>query len=492
MSSNRRRLLCALLLVFPLLFSSFAQAEALTEETGKPLYEGYLVSIREEYWQEYLDLPKVLSVVEAKQVSQDHRLMQFSDMEVVKNWFPAEAIAYYEPNYHMTLLEDSSSPPEPTPWNIAMINMNQTQSNFKGQGVRIAIIDTGIKKEHPDLNWEKIETGYNFADNNENTDDLNGHGTFVAGVIAAIPQNGNGVNGIAPEATIIPLKVIKSDGKILISWLIQALEAAVNEFDCDVINVSLGTTDDSEALRAAVNAVPDDVIMVAAAGNDGTAIYQYPAAYDKVISVGFVDQQEVIASKSQKNDQLTLVAPGQNVLGLDNTTLFSPNTITGSGSSFAAPHVAAAAALAKQARPNLTTNKFRNALSQTAKDLGEVGYDISYGYGLLQINALMDKLLTFGITTEVVLENELSKTWQLDFDQIPIGESMEVLIAGFQISGRMESLLVKAVTPDQYRSCQLVIEMPVTEATAKIKIFLLLSLSSGTPRWPSEVLYPKP
>lgn len=492
MNRNRRRLLCALFLIFPMLFTSLAQAEVLKQEAKEPLYEDYLVSIREEYWQDYLHLPKVLAVVDAKQISKRHRLMQFSNMEVVRNWFPAEAIAYYEPNYHMMLLEDPSNPPEPTPWNITMIDMDQTQVNFKGQGVRIAIIDTGIKTEHPDLNWDNIETGYNYADGNENTDDINGHGTFVAGVLAAIPQNGNGVDGVVPEATIIPLKVIDSDGTIKISWLIQALEAAVNQFDCDVINVSLGTSTDSAALRAAVNAIPEGVIIVAAAGNDGTALYQYPAAYEKVISVGFVDQKEVIADQSQRNDQLTLVAPGLNVLGLNNTTLFYPNTTERSGSSFAAPHVTAAAALAKQAKANLTAQEFRKALIQTSKDLGEVGYDISYGYGLLQIDALLDKILAFKITPTVVLEKEGSKTWQLDFDQMPLDESIDVLIAGFQISGRMESLFVRTLTPDQYRSSQWVFEMPVTEETEKIKIFLLSSLSSCSPRWPAEILYQKP
>jgi hypothetical protein len=489
LKSNRWRILFTFLLIFPVLFSSFAQAEVLPKENSEPAYDGFLVSIREEYWEDYLKLPKVFSVVAAKQISKDHRLMQFSDMEVVQNWFPEEAIAFYEPNYIITLLEDLEPP---VAWNLTAMDMDITRHQWTGEGVRVAIIDTGLYTNQPDLDYSKIEVGWNYAADNTDTNDTHGHGTFVTGVMAAISQNGIGTDGVAPGITIVPLKVTDENNASTVDRIISAIQDAITTYDCDIINISMGTVSDSISLREVIEGLPNEVIMVAAAGNNGDSTYQYPAAYPGTISVGSVNNVEIVSTFSQKNDQVTIVAPGEFLTGLRNTTTSFPNTVTGSGTSFAAPHVAGAAALAKQAKPNLTAQEFRDALTQTAKDLGEVGYDISYGYGLIQIDALMDKLLSFGITPKAVLESEQSKTWQLDFDQMPIGENIEVLIAGFQTSGRMESLLLRTVTPDQYRSCQLLIEMPVTEETAKIKIFLLSSLSSGQPRWPSLTLYQKP
>jgi len=489
MKSKRCRILCIFLLIFPVLFASFVQAEVLPNEDSNPTYDGFLVSIREEYWEDYLNLPKVLSIVAAKQISKDHRLMQFSDMEVVQNWFPDEAIAFFEPNYIITLLED---PELPVAWNLTVMDMEITRHQWTGEGVRVAVIDTGLYTDQPDLDYSKIEVGWNYAADNTDTNDTHGHGTFVTGVMAAIPQNGIGTDGIAPGITIVPLKVTDEYNASTVDRIISAIQDAITTYDCDVINISMGTVSDSISLREVIEGLPAEVIIIAAAGNNGDSTYQYPAAYPGTISVGSVNNTEIVSTFSQKNDQVTIVAPGESLTGLRNTSISFPNTVTSSGTSFAAPHVAGAAALAKQAKPNLTAQEFRDALTQTAKDLGEVGYDISYGYGLIQIDDLMDKLLTFSITATIVSESVQSKTWQIDFDQMPTGESMEVLIAGFQISGRMESILVRTVLPDQYRNCQLVIEIPVTEETAKIKIFLLASLSSSRPRWPSEILYQKP
>ena len=493
MNHKKYRIFCTLLLVSSLLFSSVAYADVTEEKKEvEPAYDGFLVSIREGYWEDYQRLPRVFSVVAAKHVSNAHRIMHFSDLSVVQNWFPEEAIAFYEPNYYMYLLEEPINQPEPIPWNLDIINMDETKEYFDGNGIRVAIIDTGIRKEYPDLNWNNIESGWNYADNNDKTDDFQGHGTFVAGVIGAIPQNGNMVDGVAPAATIVPLKVIKSDGSIPLDNVILAIEEAVSRFDCDVINISLGTKEDSVALRTIIESIPEDVIIVAAAGNDGDASYQYPAAYPRTIAVGSLNQEEIVSVKSQKNDQLTIVAPGESLTGLGFTSLFQPINVTGSGTSYAAPHVTGAAALAKQAKPTLTAQEFQEALIETAKDLGEVGYDTSYGYGLIQIDALMDRITTFRMTSILISESEQSKTWQLDLYQMPIGETVEVLISGYQVSGRMESLLFKTAIPDEFRRCQLLVEIPFSEETDRIKVFFLTSLSQCLPRWPNEVLYESP
>lgn len=490
MNHRKNRILCTLLLVSSLLFSSFAYADVTEEKKEvEPAYDGFLVSIREGYWEDYQRLPKVFSVVAAKHVSNAHRIMHFSDLSVVQNWFPEEAIAFYEPNYKVTLLEDSEYP---IAWNITTLNMEVTRNEWTGEGIRVAIIDTGLYPNQPDLDYSKVEQGWNYALANTDTADTHGHGTFVTGVIAAIPQNGLGTDGVAPEATIIPLKVTDDQNSSTVERIITAIQDAVTKYECDVINLSMGTTSDSISLKQVVESLPEDVVLVAAAGNDGDTTYQFPAAYPRTIAVGSVNQSEVVSAFSQKNDQLTIVAPGESLLGLDNTSLFYPNTVSGSGTSYAAPHVTGAAALAKQAKPTLTAQEFQEALIETAKDLGEVGYDTSYGYGLIQIDALMDRITTFRMTSILISESEQSKTWQLDLYQMPIGETVEVLISGYQVSGRMESLLFKTAIPDEFRRCQLLVEIPFSEETDRIKVFFLTSLSQCQPRWPNEVLYESP
>ncbi len=490
MKSKKVNFLCTLLLIFPLLFSNFAYADVHTEKKEvESTHDGFLVSIREGFWEDYQKLPKVFSVVAAKQISKTHRIMQFSEMSVVKDWFPEEAIAYYEPNYIVTLFED---PEYPIAWNQTALDMAVTRQEWTGEGVRVAIIDTGVYPNQPDLDYTKIETGWNYALENSETLDTHGHGTFVTGVVTAIPQNGLGIDGVAPGATIIPLKVTDDQNSSTVDRIISAIQDAVVKYQCDVINLSMGTPKDSISLRQVIEALPEDVILVAAAGNDGDTTYQYPAAYPRTIAVGSVNQSEVVSGFSQKNDQVTIVAPGESLLGLDNTSLFYPNTVTGSGTSYATPHVTGAAVLAKQAKPTLTAQEFRDALIETAKDLGEVGYDTSYGYGLIQIDALMARLTTFRMTSTLISESEQSKTWQLDLHQMPVGETVEVLIAGFRDSGRMESLIFRTATPDEVQRFQLLVEVPFTIETNRIKVFFLTSFSQCQPRWPNEILYEKP
>jgi subtilisin family serine protease len=195
---------------------------------------------------------------------------------------------------------------------------------------------------------------------------------------------------MAPDVEIVPLKCFSEQGG-KVSAVAQAIFDAADLFSCQVLNMSFGMETDSEALRSAVrHAAEQGVLLVAAAGNNGTTGLRYPAAYTQVIGVGAVDSGKAVSSFSQRNDSVFITAPGQDVYGLSIT---GPNAYqTWRGTSFSAPMVTAAAALALSVEPELTQAAFENLLRETAEDLGAAGYDTEYGYGLLRVDRLLSSL----------------------------------------------------------------------------------------------------
>ena len=258
---------------------------------------------------------------------------------------------------------------------------------ISGDGVRIAVIDSGVFAEHEDLTGVRIVPGMNYLGTDEasraDTTDTVGHGTFVSGLLAAA-LNGYGIAGLVPEAEIVPLRCF-SEKTGRISDVITAIYGAVDIYHCQVLNLSLGITSSSRLLREAVEyADTQGAIMVSASGNltsgthrdSGDPLY-YPAAYPEVVGVGAVGSALSIASFSMRNESVWVVAPGN---GLRSLSCLGPDQyVTGGGTSYAAPMVAATAAMALSVEPSLSREDFMSLLQDTAQDLGEPGYDIIYG-----------------------------------------------------------------------------------------------------------------
>ncbi|AZV52040.1 S8 family peptidase [Bacillus pumilus] len=226
-------------------------------------------------------------------------------------------------------------------------------SGFKGKGITIAVLDTGCDTEHPDLK-DQIIGGKNFTDDDngdaENVKDYNGHGTHVAGTIAATDQNG-GILGVAPEAKLLIVKVLGGEnGSGKYEWIINGINYAAEQ-KVDIISMSLGGPSNEPALQEAIqNAVKSGVLVVCAAGNEGdgderTEEFSYPAAYNEVIAVGSASLARESSEFSNANKEIDLVAPGEDIL----STL--PNHKYGrlTGTSMAAPHVSGALAIIKNA-----------------------------------------------------------------------------------------------------------------------------------------------
>lgn len=257
----------------------------------------------------------------------------------------------------------------------------------KGAGVKIAVIDTGIDYKHTDLD-SNYKGGYDFVNSDNDPMDDDGHGTHVAGIIAA-EDNGVGVVGVAPMANLYALKVLDSKGSGSYSDVIAALQWCV-DYDIQVTNNSYGSSGDpGYTVKAAFdNSALAVVLHVAAAGNSGNLTGTgdniiYPAAYDSVIAVAATDQSDKRASWSSTGPDLELSAPGVNIYS---TYIGIGGYATLSGTSMASPHVAGTAALVIAAG----IFDVRGQLQSTADDLGATEWDSKYGYGLVDADEAAD------------------------------------------------------------------------------------------------------
>lgn len=244
------------------------------------------------------------------------------------------------------------------PWGITRIAAPDAWDRTTGEGIRVGIIDTGIDRSHPDVG-ANVAAAVNVTRPNGSAADENGHGTHVAGTIAALDNN-FGVIGAAPKAKLYIAKAFDGDGSGRLSDVIAGLHWCILN-RCQVINFSFGSGEGNDSLRDAVRSAARHCIMVAAAGNNGRAdSVDVPARYPEVIAVAASDRANRIADFSSRGPQVTLAAPGVDVL----STVPGNRYASLSGTSMASPHVAAAVALLLKADPRLS----RSELVQLLKD----------------------------------------------------------------------------------------------------------------------------
>ncbi|NES87677.1 MAG: peptidase S8 [Moorea sp. SIO2B7] len=258
---------------------------------------------------------------------------------------------YIEPNYVYHTLEVPNDPDYSKQWNLRNINVEQAWDETKGDGITVAIIDTGVTPV-PDLKQTEFVQGYDFVNDRIEATDDNGHGTHVAGTVAQSTNNGYGVAGIAYKAKIMPLKVLAASGGGTIADIAEAIRFAADN-GADVINMSLGGGGASTLMEEAINyAYSKDVVIIAAAGNENRNSSAYPARYPKVISVSAIDAAGDKAPYSNYGAGVDISAPGGSETGKILQETIDPSTglpvFAGfQGTSMASPHVAGVAALIK-------------------------------------------------------------------------------------------------------------------------------------------------
>ncbi len=254
--------------------------------------------------------------------------------------------------------------------------------------IPIAIIDSGVDPDHPDL-MGKLLPGYNFVSGNTDTHDVLGHGTAVAGSAGALSNNSVGVAGVAWNNPIMPLVVLNSSNSASYSNIASAITYAVNN-GAKVINISIAGSSSSYTLQNAVNYAWDNGVLVfASAANNNTSARFYPAACTNAVAVAATDSADRKASFSNYGDWINLTAPGVSILTTSNGGGYG----YWSGTSFSSPVTAGLAALIWSANPQLSHQQIVEILQSTTDDLGATGFDNTFGHGRINAyNAMMDAL----------------------------------------------------------------------------------------------------
>ena len=300
-------------------------------------------------------------------------------------------VLYAEPNFRgrfeETLPAAPNDPGYSSQWWLPAVGDREMWALGRGTGVIVAVIDTGVDLDHPDLIPGLLPNGYNFGDGNTIPHDVLGHGTRVAGIIAARQNNALGVSGLAPEARILPIKInVGGQNTFSSDRLANAIAYAVEQ-GSRIINLSLTVDQETRTVQDAIQSALDKgVIVVAAAGNIGGAV-EFPATMPGVFAVAATDQSRRLSSSSNWGPEILVAAPGSNLLS---TALGGgiAAAIPG-GTSFAAPVVTATIADMLSINPALSVEVLSRQLRETALAIA----DGTYTFGNLHAGAAGNSLV---------------------------------------------------------------------------------------------------
>lgn len=343
-------------------------------------------------------------------VKRAHRLVNAVSAQLPETEIQAlrinPAVAYVEADSVVSVVVPAASTDIPSPeytesWGVKRIGADVAASaGIKGAGVKVAILDTGIDYNHPDLK-ENYIGGYNFAYGNDDPfdDSRLSHGTHVAGIIAA-KDNGTGVVGVAPAASLYALKVLNGGMMGALSDILAAIEWSIDN-KVNVISMSIGAPIFSQAFQdVCAKASKAGIVLVAASGNGNAPMGDYyPAVFDSVIAVAATAADDTRASFSNYGPKVELAAPGVNI----KSTVVGGGYGALSGTSQAVPHVAGVAALLFSSGlkdlngDGSIADEIRQRMGATAHDLGDPGRDDSFGYGLVDASRAIDTAQHFKV-----------------------------------------------------------------------------------------------
>lgn len=324
------------------------------------------------------------------------------------------------PRQRVTL---SADPLEAGQYGPSRIGARSLPPTWDGRGTTVAVVDTGVTGNHPDLvaplpdGRPRIATGKSFlsgdpANGAAANVDPQGHGTHVAGIITAARDDGIGGSGVAPGAQVLPVRVLNSSG---VGWSTDVTAGILwaHQQGADVINLSLGASGNTPPdMDTAINFVTTDrsrgkppTVVVAAAGNGGpTSTPQWPGRQERTIAVAATDSGDAVASFSSRGSYVDVAAPGVGVL----STCRTGGWCTMSGTSMATPMVAGAAAVLRQLDPGRGPDEVRSRLESTAVDLGVPGRDDSFGAGRIDLVAAATGLPSSPAPSPVMLTGNLT------------------------------------------------------------------------------------
>ena len=270
-----------------------------------------------------------------------------------------------------------------TQWALTRLQAGDAWEISTGSAITVAVLDSGIDTAHPDLAGQWVP-GYNFYDDSDDITDRCGHGTHVAGIVAAAANNGEGISGIAPNAILLPVKVIGDECYGSYGRTIKGIKYAVEQ-GARVIVIASGGLIYQEALHDAVRYAREQGVLVAvSAGNQDNNAPFYPGSFEESTTVAGTDEQDNAYDKSNYGEQIDISAPAVHIYSTyvrDGRSGYTYMT----GTSMASPYVGGLAALMLAVQPSLSVDQLEDLMRLTADDLGEPGWDEVFGAG--RINA---------------------------------------------------------------------------------------------------------
>lgn len=333
------------------------------------------------------ELKRIAAEIKGKEQEHHNNICIFksntmSAHELINYFSKRKDVKYAEPHYLLlpNVIPNDTFYPD-YQWNMPMIDMEKAWDINKGRSdVIVAVVDTGIDLKHPEFKG-RLVTGYNVLTGSSSPMDDNGHGTHVAGIIAAHSNNREGIAGMTWENKIMSIKGIGGDGSGSSIDIAKGIIWATDH-GAKVINLSVGNYNSSNVLHDAITyAYGKDVVMIAATGNDNSSQPSYPATYPEVLGVSAVDTKGNRASFSNYGSSVSVVAPGVDIP----STYKDQDYAELSGTSMACPHVTGLAALIRSVNPGLKNEQVLNIIKFSSHDLGTPGRDDYYGYGLIDV-----------------------------------------------------------------------------------------------------------
>lgn len=334
-------------------------------------------------------------------------------------------VVYAEPNFHgrfeATLPAVPNDAGYSSQWWLPAVGDREMWALGRGAGVVVAVIDTGVDLDHPDLKPNLMPNGYNFGDGNTIPHDVAGHGTRVAGIIAARQNNAVGVSGLAPEARILPIKInVGGQNTFSSDKLANAIAYAVEQ-GSKIINLSLTVDQQTQTVQDAIQSALDKgIVVVAAAGNNGGAV-EFPATMPGVFAVAATDQSRRLSGSSNWGPEVIVAAPGSNVL----STILGGGMAAANpgGTSFAAPVVTAAVADMLSINPALPVDVIARQLRETASVIVEG----KYTFGNLDAGAAGNSLVPHLQPSKQLFS--ATDSLAVDYSLPPTGTAMDIFVA---------------------------------------------------------------
>jgi thermitase len=296
---------------------------------------------------------------------------------------------YIEPNMRFEVDFVPNDPDWPKQWGPRITEVDHAWNTTTGDSsVLVAVIDTGVDYDHPDLATNYVALGYDWVNNDTDPMDDHGHGTHCAGIIGAVINNSIGISGLA-QVRIMAEKTFDQSGR---GWFCDCAKGIIHavEQGADILSNSWGGIGYSALLHDAIRyAHGHGVLVVASAGNSATSCKQYPAAYEEVVAVTATDKLDDSWNHTNFGDWVELAAPGVDIY----STWWDDSYRDATGTSMSAPHVSGVAALIWSQAPNMTRGQVRAQLRCTADDLGAPGFDVYYGYGRINARRAVEQAL---------------------------------------------------------------------------------------------------